>query len=514
MISPSIESPGVSSRVTDDDLPRWAADVLNRWPAVGLAVGIVRDGRFDAFHGHGVADIGSGAPFTQDTVVRVASISKTFTAIAVMQLWEQGLIDLDAPANDFLRSYQLVPADTGWRPATIRDLLTHTAGIPEVVPARGALMPDFGESVRVGRPLPTLAEHYDGAIRLVAEPGTRFRYGNHGFATLGQIVQDVSEQPFDRYLRERVFGPLGMADTDLVRSPGLAARLATGYEIGPAGPKEVVPREMITAGAASVYSTPRDMARYVVALLGAGANEHGSVLASETVAMMFAPQYTPDPRIPGMGLAFWRADLGDRTAVEHQGTLPGFHSQLFLSPDDGVGVMAFTNGSWRPDFWLPFEVSGLLRRLVGAPEDAIRTDVPRRPDTWGDLCGWYELAGPLTDLRMRGMFGAGAEVFVRGGHLTIRTLTPIPMLYRGFPLYPDDPNDPYVFRLDMTEHGLGSMRIVFGRDGAATSRVHMEVMPVTLYKRPASTNPRKWVTGALGVAVVAGAVGAVRRSRR
>lgn len=514
MISPSIELPGVSSRATDDDLRSWAAEVLNRWPAVGLAVGIVRDGRLDAFHGHGAADIASGTPFSQDTVVRVASISKTFTAIAVMQLWEQGQLDLDAPANDSLRAYRLVPADTRWRPATIRDLLTHTAGIPEVVPARGALLPDFGESVRVGRPLPTLAEHYDGAIRLVAEPGTRFRYGNHGFATLGQIVEDVSGEPFDRYLRQHVFEPLGMADTDLVRLPRLVARLATGYEMGSSGPKEVVAREMITAGAASVYSTPRDMARYVAALLGAGANEHGSVLAPETVAMMFAPQYRPDPRVPGMGLAFWRADLGGRTAVEHQGTLPGFHSQLFLSPEDGVGVMAFTNGSWRPDFWLPFEVSGLLGRLVGVPEDVIRTDVPRRPDTWADLCGWYELSGPLTDLRMRGMFGAGAEVFVRGGHLTIRTLTPIPMLYRGFALHPDDPEDPYVFRLDMTEHGLGSMRIVFGRDGGATSRVHMEVMPVTLRKRSAASNPRKWVTGALGAAAVAGAVGAVRRSRR
>ncbi|MGH3480487.1 MAG: serine hydrolase domain-containing protein, partial [Nocardioidaceae bacterium] len=82
-------------------------EILNRRPAVGLAVGVVRNGRLEFFHGHGVADIGSNAPITEDTVFRIASITKTFTAIAVMQLWEQGLVGLDAPANDYLRAFRL-----------------------------------------------------------------------------------------------------------------------------------------------------------------------------------------------------------------------------------------------------------------------------------------------------------------------------------------------------------------------------------------------------------------------
>src|SRR5512133_1269737 len=109
--------------------------ILNRRPAVGLAVGVVRNGSLEFFHGHGVADIASNTPVTEDTVFRVGSLTKTFTAIAVMQLWERGLVDLDAPANDYLRAYQLVPAEAGFRPATVRHLLTHTAGIPEVVHA-------------------------------------------------------------------------------------------------------------------------------------------------------------------------------------------------------------------------------------------------------------------------------------------------------------------------------------------------------------------------------------------
>jgi CubicO group peptidase (beta-lactamase class C family) len=488
--------------------------ILHRRPAVGLAVGVVRDGSLAFFSARGVADIATRVPVTDDTVFRIASITKTFTAVAVLQLWEQGLVDLDAPANDYLRTYRLIPANTSWRPATLRHLMTHTAGIPEVVPPWGALRPDFGESLKVGRRLPSLAEHYRGGVRLEAEPGTRFRYGNHGPATLGQVVEDVSGQPLGRYFREHIFEPLGMVDSDLVRSERITSRLATGYEMGARGPKAVTKREMITAGAASIYSSPRDMARYLAALLGGGANEHGSMLKPATVAMMFEPHYRPDPRIPGLGLAFFRIDLGGHLAVEHQGTLPGFHSQIFLAPADGVGVMAFTNGSWRPDFWLPVESSNLLGQLLGLPKDEIRADVPQHPELWADICGWYELAGPITDVRVRGMLGAGVEVFVRRGELTLRALSPIPAMYKGFQLHPDDAGDPYSFRIDLSETGLESMRVVFGQDAeGATASVHLDVMPLTLIKRPSTRNPRRRVAGALGVASVITAASVVRRHR-
>jgi CubicO group peptidase (beta-lactamase class C family) len=110
------------------ELDARARGILNRRPAVGLAVGVVRDGRLEDFAGHGLADIASGAPVTEDTVFRIASVTKTFTAIAVLQLWELGLLDLDAPANRYLRAYHLIPAKASFRPATVRHLLTHTAG--------------------------------------------------------------------------------------------------------------------------------------------------------------------------------------------------------------------------------------------------------------------------------------------------------------------------------------------------------------------------------------------------
>ena len=435
------------------------SEILNRHPAVGLAVGVVRNGRLEFFHGHGLDDIVSKAPITEDTVFRIASITKTFTAIAVMQLWEQGTIDLDAPANDYLRAYKLIAAKTGWRPATVRHLLTHTAGLPEMLRPWGALMPDFGESVKVGHSLPSLAEFYHGGLRLDAEPGTRFVYGNHGPATLGQLVEDVSRKPLDIYFREHIFQRLGMADTDLVRSDLVKSRLATAYTLGASGPKAVSERDMVTAGAASICSTPRDMGCYLAALLGGGANMHGSILKPATLAAMFAPHYQPDHRNAGMGLGFFRFDLGGHLGIEHHGVLPGFNSQIFVAPDDGVGVMAFTNGARDAMLWLPAETAGLLRQLLDISEPAIRTDIPHHPEVWGDVCGWYRLSAGLSDVRLRGMMGAGVEVFARGGRLALRFLTPIPALYQGFLLHPDDEQDPYAFRIDLSE--MGTARVVF-----------------------------------------------------
>jgi CubicO group peptidase (beta-lactamase class C family) len=502
------------SEIDEVEMRVRVGEILHRWPAVGLAVGVVRNGSLDLFHAHGLADIASNTPVTEETVFRVGSVTKTFTAIAVMQLWEQGLVDLDAPANDYLSAYRLVPAKQSFRPATIRHLLTHTAGIREVLHPSGLLrMRDLGETVKLGRPVPSLAEYYRGGLRIDAEPGTRFTYTNHGFATLGQIVADVSGKPLEHYCREHIFQPLGMASTDLVRSERVSSQLATGYELRAHGAEAVTDYELVPVGAGAVYSSPLDMARYVAALLGSGSNQYGSVLKPATMATMFEPHYQPDPRVPGMGLAFFRADLGGRLGVEHDGILPGFDAQIFLAPDDGVGVMAFANGARRGMHWLTPEVGGLLRRLLDISDTVIRTDVPHHPEIWADLCGWYRFAAHPTDPG-RLAIGAGAEVFVRHGQLMIRLLSPIPALYRGFVLQPDEDQDPYVFRVELPWFGIGTGRVVFSRQlGVGTTAVHLDFGPLSFHKQPAMTNPRPWVTGALGALAAAAAATAVRRRR-
>jgi CubicO group peptidase (beta-lactamase class C family) len=496
--------------------------ILNRWPAVGLAVGVVRNGSLE-FSGHGVADIASSSPITEDTVFRIGSITKTFTAIAVLQLWEQGLVELDAPANDYLYAYKLIPAKPRFPPATVRQLLTHTAGIPEVVYAADLLHPGWGpfdarpavQSVRVGAPLPSLAEYYRGGLRLVVEPGSAFAYSNHGFATLGQLVEDLSGMPLARYFRERIFEPLGMADSDLVRSERVASRLATGYVVGPKGAKSVPDRDWVGAGGGGIYSTTRDLARYLAALLGGGANEHGSVLHPMTLATMFEPQYQPDPRVPGVGLAFFRNDAGGHRLVGHEGILPGFNSALSLAPDDGIGVIALTNGSHGAFVWLPTELGRLLHHLLGVPDEGVRSDVPHHPEIWSEICGRYRLPEGIADLRGRVMLAGGAEVFVRGGRPMVRLLTPVPALYRGFPLHPDDDKDPYVFRLDLSSFGMATVRVVFSRDArVGTTAAHTDLQALSLSKRPARGSPAARWTVALGALAVGTAAAAGRRRGR
>jgi CubicO group peptidase (beta-lactamase class C family) len=506
---------------TDATLERTIDEILNRRPAVGLAVGVVRDGELAFFAGRGLADIRSKAPMTEDTVFRIASVTKLFTAIAVMQLSEQGLVDLDVPANDYLRAYKLVPAKASFRAATMRHLLTHTAGIPEVVQFSDLLHPSWGpfgvrpaqRSVRVGERMPSLAEYYAGGLRVTADPGSAFQYCNHGFATLGQIVEDVSGTSLTRYFHERLFKPLGMTNSDLVRSERVVARLASGYVLGRHGATPVPDRDWICEAAGGIYSTPGDLGRFVAALLGGGANEHGRVLEPATLATMFEPHYQPDPRISGRGLGFFRTNVGGHRVVGHDGLLPGFAAELLVAPDDGVGVFALTNGSPGAHEWLGIELDRLLRQLLRAPDAAVRGDVPEHPEIWTELCGRYQPPAG-SDLRGRVAMGAGAEVFVRGGHLMVRILTPIPALFRGLPLYPDNQDDPYIFRLDLSAFGMATVRIVFGGEsGDGVTAVHVDLagQPLTLSKRRATRRPRAWRNAALGALGLAAAARLARR---
>lgn len=452
-----------------------------RHPTVGLAAAVVGPGG-PRFACRGLADIATARPITPETVFRIASITKTFTAIAVMQLRERGLLDLDDPARAHLRSLRF--ATRGFGEPTIRHLLTHTAGLGELAHPWGAVQPDFGESVPAGRPLPTLAALYRGAVALHAEPGTRFVYTNHAPAILGQLVEDVARTPLAAHLAEHVFAPLGMVDTTLVRTPHVRATLATGHEIGTRGVRVVADRDMVTAGAASAYSTPSDLTRYATALLDGGRGPNGRILTPESLAVMFAPQYRPDPRVPGIGLAFFRHPVGGIDVVGHQGTHPGFHSQLLLAPGRGVGAVLLTNGAAEADFWLPTAAGGLVADALGVDRTAPRRDLPLRPEVWPRLAGRYALPARLTDTRLRGMIGAGAQVFVAGGRLRLRFLTPIPQLYRGFDLHPDDPDDPLVFRADLGLEGMEPMRFVFAGNGTGpATALLLDAMPLVLPRR-------------------------------
>ena len=263
-----------------------------------------------------------------------------------------------------------------------------------------------------------------------------------------------------------------------------------------------------------MYSTTADIARYVAALLRIAANEEDSLLKPETVATMFRPHFRPDPRVPGMGLAFELGEEGGRKTVGKTGILSGFHSAMALAPEEGIGVIVFSNTGSLGGRGAPIPLATmLLRLLLGLSVDPIRIDIPPRPETWSEICGWYSPApGPVTNLFLRALMGAGAEVVVQGGHLMLKPLTPIPSMRRGFRLYPDDPDDPWVFRIYFPEFGM-NLRVVFdggSKQGAAT-RLLLDLM--SFERRPDFGNPRPWVTGGLAAGTAALAIRSVLHHR-
>jgi CubicO group peptidase (beta-lactamase class C family) len=500
--------------VNDADLKATVAEIASRWPSAGLGVGVVRDGSLKWFLGHGVANVESREPITQDTVFRIGSITKTFTAIGIMQLWEQGLVDLDAPANGYLRSVRLIPRSASLGPATVRHLLTHTSGIGYWRRLSDLFQPGVGSGDRAGRSgARPLAEYYRKGLPVEIEPGTKWVYSNHGFAVLGQIVEDVTGQPLDRYLREHILEPLGMEHTDLIRSERVSPGLATGYVLRSRGLKPVADREVTTPGGGAMYSSTADMARYVAALLRGGANDRGGVLKPGTMAAMFEPQFQPDPRVPGMGLGFEPGEEGGHKTVIKTGIVSGFLSAMMLAPDDGIGVVIFSNTGGLDGRGAAAPVaSAIVRRLLGLPSQAIRTDILPRPDFWRDLCGWYgPEPGPVTNLIVRALVGAGAEITVHDGHLMLKPLTPIPAIRRGMRLYPDDPDDPWVFRGEFPGYEM-SLRLVFtSGSGSEETAQRLLIDLMSFRKRPDARNPRLLLNGMAAAGTVALVI---RRGRR
>jgi CubicO group peptidase (beta-lactamase class C family) len=234
--------------------------------------------------------------------------------------------------------------------------------------------------VKCGEPLPSLAEYYRGGLRVVAQPGTVFAYSNHGFATLGQIIEDVSGTTLERYFQERIFQPLGMRDTDLVRSAPIGARLATGYTLGRRGAQVVPDRVWIGAAAGGIYSTTSDIARFAAALMRGGTNGHGPVLDPAALARCRRP--LPARSSPSGVGARSPAEAKRISLVGHDGFVP-------LQPAPGgprrrrrVVPHQRVKGAF---LWLQTEFEA-VRDLLGVPDEVVRTDIAPPRDLDGD-CG-------------------------------------------------------------------------------------------------------------------------------
>jgi CubicO group peptidase (beta-lactamase class C family) len=327
---------------------------LRRDDIPGAVVAIVKDGRTLFAKGYGYADVAAKRPVTVDaTLFRIASISKLFAWTAVMQLVEQGKLDLDRDVNEYLDFR--IPA-TYPQPITLRHLMTHTAGFEEVMLYNG-LPPSQ---------LPPLKEFLIARMpSRIFPPGETPAYSNYGCMLAGYIVQRVSGQSYEDYIAERIFRPLGMLHSTFAQPlPGsLEPLLARGYRSASEPPRNFETVQTYPGG--SMSSTAEDMTRFMLAHLQEGSLGDASILKPETARMMQSRPLGPIPEKTGMAFAFFEGMRNGHRSIGHGGGLPSFRSQLFLVPDLHLGFYLAQNGvggdlpniAWRSFFDRYFPVA-------------------------------------------------------------------------------------------------------------------------------------------------------------
>ena len=348
--------------VSSDRLAR-IGQMIDRRIAAGEVPGTVtlvaQNGRVVHFEARGVMDIETKRPVAKDTIFRLASLTKPVTTVAVLMLVEEGKLRLNDPISKFVPAYAdakvaVTPARTVAvsRPLTIRDLLTHTSGM--VSPAQIPTDPNA-----------TLAEFVPrfASEPLEFQPGTQWTYSNTvAFDTLARIVEIVSGQTYDRFLRERIFDPLGMKDTAHTLSAAQQPRLATRYDVTPTGLRKVVrtdtPRYFGGAGALS--STAEDYYKFAQMLLNKGELGGRRLLSPRAVELMQAV-HIPDTlpgRTPGTS---W--GLGVRVISDNA------KAGVFLS----TGSFGWS-GATGTHFWVDPAENLVAVLMTGAPTANLRAD--------------------------------------------------------------------------------------------------------------------------------------------
>ena len=424
----------------------------------GLGVGIVYKGELVYAGGVGQANIAQNVAVTPETVFRIASVSKTFAAVGLMQLWERGKFDLHDPINDYLRDYKVTHGHRHAPPITFHHLLTHTAGLGEFTRLTNYLRPQAHFNVvNPHKPVPPLWKLYGRRLSAECLPGEKWCYANNGFATVGQLVADISGQPFPDYIRQHILEPLAMTRSDFWRSDRVRDALAIGYNYKKKKEtfKPVIDLEQVTTAAGSMYSTVADMGRYMASLMGNGP----AILKLETLDMMFTPQFQLDERLQGMGYGFKVDQMGDHRVVSHDGLWLGFISSMFIAPDDELGVIALTNTANSIAISL---ARSFLQRMLGEGRALKKRPSPDSlhdtPELWPALVGHYgPKPGFNSNFRLWTSYGGELEVYEAENELRIRALKG--SLKEGKTLNRAEADDPLSFT-------VGGRQIIFKRNEA------------------------------------------------
>jgi CubicO group peptidase (beta-lactamase class C family) len=398
---------------------------IQRGDIAGGVIVVVKDGNVLFSRGYGYADLKTRQPVSPETTLfRPGSTSKLFTWTAVMQMVEQGKVDLDHDVNDYI-DFKIPPYEG--KPITLRNLMTHTAGFEEV--ARD-LLPATSDEVNLER---YLKSHLPARI---FPPGETVAYSNYGCGLAGYIVQRVSGERFEDYVQKHILQPLNMTHSsfDQPLPSALAPLMSKGYKTASDG--EAQPFEWVDpAPAGALSSSGIDMAQFMIAQLQDGRYGDTRILKEDTAKLMHSPQYTASKGMVGFDLGFYQEDRNGLRIIGHGGDTEVFHSDLHLLLDKNVGVFMSFNS-------LGSEVGGahtirgaifyaFLDRYFPHPLQ----DQPAIGSAKADaarVAGWYESSRiNLSALRPFNLLGQMKVSAMPDGTLTIAALSD----YAGKPLH-------------------------------------------------------------------------------
>jgi CubicO group peptidase (beta-lactamase class C family) len=357
----------------------------------GAVAGVVHGGELAWAGGAGFADITAKRSPQPDTLCRIASITKTFTGTAIMQLRDAGKLDLDDPAVDWLPELKASGSPKTITRITVRQLLSHESGLIGDPPGTDWTLP-----VPVYEGLAERSLARAAGIITAVPPNTQQKYSNLGYQLLGEIVRRASGTDYPAYLRAHVLTPLGMTATAFEPlEPALAARRATGYD-GRAFSDELsvaaaVPPLWAEGG---LWSDVRDLARWISFQLGPYTDPPAAespVLAAATLREMHKPRYLGDDGwTEAFGISWYAIRKDDVTWIQHSGSLDGFAADACFDRDHGVGAIALLNGAADAQD-LAMDLADIARRLVQASPPAVRLPAPT-PEQHKSLLGLYATA--------------------------------------------------------------------------------------------------------------------------
>ncbi len=309
---------------------------LERSDIAGASVLVMKDGNVLLQKGYGYADWKKKRPVDPvTTIFRLASISKLFTWVSIMQLEEQGKVDLDADVNRYL-DFQIKPAFG--QPVTLRNLMTHTGGFEEET--RDIIITDPKWKVSLRDFL------IQNQPRRLFPPGKIPAYSNYGVGLASYVVQRVSGEPFEHYVEEHIFAPLGMTHSTFYQPPpkGFPATPSEGYRGDTEKP--AVGFEIFNpVGAGGLSSTAADMGRFAQALLNGGELDGKRILKPETLAEMWTPQFQANPKLPPQCMGFYQTWRNGLHWIGHEGDLIAFHSLFFVEPKEKLLLFVSYNSA-------------------------------------------------------------------------------------------------------------------------------------------------------------------------